>query len=406
MVWTTRLREAAYTSPSGTRLTFAYDDVGRSVTAKGSVFEFIDADGSYVQDLGRSGRRYPMRIFIAGADYDLVAQQWDTALNERGQGTLEHPMYGPVLVVPFGEIRRRDDLVSAAGQAVFEFDFLETNSLIYPAPVADVQGVISEQLQAADDAQAAQFGSAFLEGVATTLADLRSRYNRALGTVSATLAPVVATVETAQRAFDQIQSSINRGIDVLIGQPLTLAYQTLQLIKTPARIAGQVTARLDAYQSLAQSFTSRTPVNRTALYNEDLFAQATTTAMAQAAVNTAFTRRPDAVLAAEQVLAQMDQLAQWRDEAFEVLGEVDDGAAWQATQELLATVAGALVDQSFDLAAKRAIVLTRPRTIIDVCFEVYGSVDDMLDQFLLDNDFSGDELIEIPRGREVVFYAE
>lgn len=405
MTWEKRIREAAYTSPGGTRLTFQYEDVGRTVSVKGATFEFTDADGTFVQDLGRTGRRYPLRMFFSGQDCDLQATAFEDALNERGQGTLEHPVYGSVLVVPFGDISRRDDLVSAANQAVLEVTFFQTNGLIYPSPVADTAGTVADQVAAAEEAQAEWFGAAFIEGTATTLADLRSRYNRALSTAQDFLRPIADTVTGAQRAFDQIQSSITRGLDVLIGQPLTLAYQTIQLIKTPARISQQVGARLDAYSNLFQQYIGRPAENRTALYTRDLFASTTATATAQAAFNTTYTRRPEAVQAAEQLLAQLDALASWRDEQFAAQGEVDDGSSWQATQDLLATVAGALVDQSFDLAAERVLVLTSDRSVIDVCFEVYGSVDDKLDTLMADNDLSGDEIVELPRGRRIVYYA-
>jgi prophage DNA circulation protein len=405
MTWENRLREAAYTSPSGTRLTFQYEDVGRTVSVKGATFEFTDADGTFVQDLGRTGRRYPLRMFFSGADCDLQATAFEDALNERGQGTLEHPAYGSVLVVPFGDISRRDDLVSAANQAVLEVTFFQTNGLIYPSPVADTAGTVADQVAAAEEAQAQWFGAAFVESTATVLADLRSRYNAALNTASDILRPIADTVTGTQRAFDQIQSSITRGLDVLIGQPLTLAYQTIQLIKTPARISQQVGARLDAYSNLFQQYIGRPAENRTALYTRDLFASTTATATAQAAFSTTYTRRPEAVQAAEQLLAQLDVLAAWRDEQFAAQGEVDDGSSWQATQDLLATVAGALVDQSFDLAAERVLVLTSDRSIIDVCFEVYGSVDDKLDMLMADNDLSGDEIVELPRGRRIVYYA-
>lgn len=405
MTWENRLREAAYTSPSGTRLTFQYEDVGRTVSVKGATFEFTDADGTFVQDLGRTGRRYPLRMFFSGADCDLQATAFEDALNERGQGTLEHPAYGSVLVVPFGDISRRDDLVSAANQAVLEVTFFQTNGLIYPSPVADTAGTVADQVAAAEEAQAQWFGAAFVESTATVLADLRSRYNAALNTASDILRPIADTVTGTQRAFDQIQTSITRGLDVLIGQPLTLAYQTIQLIKTPARISQQVGARLDAYSNLFQQYIGRPAENRTALYTRDLFASTTATATAQAAFSTTYTRRPEAVQAAEQLLAQLDVLAAWRDEQFAAQGEVDDGSSWQATQDLLATVAGALVDQSFDLAAERVLVLTSDRSIIDVCFEVYGSVDDKLDMLMADNDLSGDEIVELPRGRRIVYYA-
>ena len=92
MSWLDRIREAAYTSPSSVRLTFDYEDVRKSIDKKTTAFDFPDADGTFVQDLGHTGRRYPLRIFFWGDDYDTEADAFEAALLERGTGKLEHPM--------------------------------------------------------------------------------------------------------------------------------------------------------------------------------------------------------------------------------------------------------------------------------------------------------------------------
>ena len=137
MAWNDRLREAAYTSPNGTRLTFDYEDVRNTVDKKTTGFEFPDANGTFVQDLGHSGRRYPLRIFFWGADYDQEAEAFEALLLERGIGKLEHPIYGAIDVVPFGTITRRDDLKTNANQAVIELTFWQTINLVYPTAQTD-----------------------------------------------------------------------------------------------------------------------------------------------------------------------------------------------------------------------------------------------------------------------------
>ena len=71
MAWQDRVKEAAYTSPGGTRTPFLYEDVRMSIEKKTTGFDFPDADGTLVQDLGHTGRRYPLRMFFSGDDYDL-----------------------------------------------------------------------------------------------------------------------------------------------------------------------------------------------------------------------------------------------------------------------------------------------------------------------------------------------
>ena len=123
MSWQDRLREAAYTSPSGIRFLFLYEDIRFSVDKKTTAFDFPDAEGTYIQDFGNTGRRYPFRVIFAGPDYDLKATAFSAALAEPGIGKLETPLYGAIDVVPFGTITRRDALKSAGNQAIFEIVF-------------------------------------------------------------------------------------------------------------------------------------------------------------------------------------------------------------------------------------------------------------------------------------------
>lgn len=450
MSWEDNLKEAAYTSPSGTRLTFIYENVSREQGIKSTNFDFADADGTFVQDMGRTGRRYPLQLIMSGDNCDTEANAWELALSERGQGTLEHPVYGSILVVPTGSVRRRDDLVSAANQVIIEVEFMETNSLIYPAPVADPVAEASAFGDIADAAQAAGFSQGFINSAIAELAELQTYYNSAVNTVDEYLGPVSSAVSKANKAFRQIKSSIDNGLSSLVGKPLTLGYQTIQLIKTPARIVESVSARVQAsanqatnylsgsvssssqsaqytttssassstatvtreratgriaaYSEVISTMLASAPENRAHLYNNDLFASSAATSMALSAVNTAFDRRKDAVAAAEQILDAMDSLSSWRDSGYKDMGEIDDGNSWQATQQMMAYVAGILVDSSFNLLNENKLTLTSDRTIIDLCFELYGDGDLYLDQFITDNDLSGDEIIEIPRGRVVTYY--
>lgn len=394
MGWQDRLREAAYTGPSGTRLTFTYEATNEEFDQKGGAFEFADADGTYVQPMGVTGRRYPLRVILWGDDYDLQASAFMDLLAESGQGILEHPVHGRKDVVPVGTVKRRDDLVRGANQAIIEVAFFDTIGLVYPSAARDAQEVT---LDAANAAQAAQ-----LEESGVTLeADFLAKYNAALDQVSDALAAITPDFNQ----FNAIENSINRGLDVLIRDPLTLAFQTQQFIQQPSRFLDSAKARLDAYGNLAQGLLDTTVTLATSLAVGDLFASATATATAQAATRTEYASRPEAVAAAEALLILMDDLAQYRDDSYAVVEEIDTGTSWQATQAVLAVSAGILIEQSFALAQERTIVIASPRSIIDLSYELYGEVDAKLDGLINNNDLSGDEIIELPRGREIVYYA-
>jgi prophage DNA circulation protein len=414
MAWNDRIREAAYTSPSGERLTFGHENVSKKVDKKTTGFEFPDADGTFVQDLGHTGRKYPLRVFFWGSDYDQEADAFEAALLERGTGKLEHPIYGTVDVVPFGTITRRDDLKTGANQAVLEITLWETIGLIYPAAQNDPASAVLAAVDEYNDAVAAEFEEVTDLDSAVDAATFKNDYQALLDSASSGMESLLVPPGGAvAQQFNAVLDSINQGIDVLIAQPLTLAFQTAILIQSPARALSAIEARLDAYKNLADSIISgddsvATPSTDASSSNKfhtnDLYASTYVTGSVVSVVNNQFTTKTEALAAADVVLDQLADVTDWRDANFQSLGEVDTGSSYQQLQEAVALTAGFLVEISFTLKQERRVVLTRNRTIIDLVAEFYGSVDDQLDFFINSNNLSGSEILEVPKGREVVYY--
>lgn len=410
MAWNERLREAAYTSPSGTRIRFDYEDVRREIDKKTTAFNFPDADGTYVQDLGNTGRRYPLRMFFWGSDYDLQAAAFEQILGERGQGKLEHPIYGTIDVVPFGTITRRDDLKTAANQAVIELTFFETIGLVYPTRQSDPGSEVLTAVEEYNAAAAENFEDTVDVASAAQRATLKNDFESILSDVEAGLRAVADVQDDVRKQFDAVNDSISQGIDTLIGQPLDLAFQTSILIQAPARAAASISDRLDAYGNLADSIISGASADNSAINNandfrsRDLSASGAVTGSVVSVVNNQFERKPDALEAAERVLEQFDAVNGWRDTALVDLGLIDTGGAYQKLQEAVALTAGFLVEISFTLKQERRIVLDRARTIIDLAAELYGSIDDQLDFLIQSNGLSGSEILELPAGREILYY--
>lgn len=413
MAWQDRIRQAAYTSPSGERITFTYEDVSKSVDKKTSAFEFPDADGTFIQDLGHSGRKFPLRVIITGDDYDLTANAFDAALEERGPGKLEHPIYGTRDVVPFGSIRRRDDLRSAGNQAIIDVTFWETIGLVYPTAQDDPAADVLEAVTAYNGANAEQFAQSTSLTSAVEQAIARTGYTDLLDRTRNGLNVIADTQTDVKRAFDVVYDSINLGIDTLIGQPLNLAFQTSILIQTPARALTSIKARLSAYRDLAESIIGATdaiqtpsldsqPLNK--FKTDDLYATGYITGSIVSSLNTEFTTRPEAVSAAAEIIDQFEQVNDWRDSNFRSLAETDTGEAYQQLQLAAALAAGYLVELSFSLKQERTVVLDRNRTIIDLAAELYGTVDPELDLLINSNNLSGSEIIELPAGREILYY--
>lgn len=428
MPWQDRIREAAYTSPGGTRVVFTYSNVARTTTKRTTAFEFPGVAGAYVQDNGRGARVFPLRCIFAGADHDLAAEAFEAALLERGVGRLEHPFYGTHDVVPFGDITRRDDLRDAANQTVVEVTFWRSLRAVYPRGQAGQAGDVRAALDDYRGAQGEQFESGSDLSTTVARASAATRWRANLDLVSANLATVAAVNDDIRRGFDDAMRAIDLSLDVLLGQPLELVAQTVDLLALPAEADARLEVRLGAYLALSRSIIAEAtsnpaealiggsvlPGRRRTVTNDFLSAQVyglgAVGGAVLATVETDYLSRPHAIAAAAALAVHLGEVVEWMDTGFEALEvadatTVDTGEAYQAIQAATAAAAGYLLDTAFALVPERRVVLDRPRTVIDLAAELYGAVDTRIEFLIETNELTGSEILELPRGKSIVYYA-
>lgn len=402
-----RILEAAYISPGGRRFTFQYEDVSRSFDKLGAEFTFPDSVGTYVQDLGRSGHKYPLIMFFNGDDHDLEANAFEAALGEAGVGAIEHPRYGHVPVVPLGAITRTDNLKSGGNQASISVTLLETIEFIFPALSTDPAAEVTNAIDEYNTAKAQEFEDQLNVGSEIERVTFESRYSATISDAKSGLDDIANQDDSVFSTFNNIHDSIINSLDLLVGQPLALALQTSLFLQTPALAGTQIGARLDAYRNLLNVLIASVQPQSNSFQNDDLFASGMVTGSVVSVVNTQFETKTQAITAAEEVITQMDALTVWRDDSYEALEQIDTGAAYQQLQNAVALAAGFLVQISFTLKQERRVVLQRARTIIDLAAQYYPDEqlsDDSINFVISSNNLSGLEYIEIPAGTEFIYF--
>ena len=64
------------------------------------------------------------------------------------------------------------------------------------------------------------------------------------------------------------------------------------------------------------------------------------------------------------------------------------------------------LEVSFSLPVKVSFFTNRARTILDLCYELYQNIDDdILEYFIKTNGLTGEEIIMVPQGTEIIYYA-
>ena len=404
MSWRDRLREAALTAPDGTRITFDFEDVSKSFDKKTSAFDAPDADGTYIQEFGNTGGKYPIRIFFWGSDYDIEAANFEKNLRQRGDFTLDHPAYGVIKVVPFGTISRKDSLTSAGNQAVFDITFWETTGLIYPSSQQDSESSIPSAVDSCNRAAANLFSGKVDLSTVFNQSQLNGEYTAVFDITRQAIESLASVDADVNTLFNTISQSIDSSLDLLITDPEALAAQTIILIQSVTDLDIDIKGKLSVFSNLGRLLRVRKPKNNNALQTFDLYCNTYLAASVMSVAGATFSTKQDAVSAAEDLLAQLDEVVTWRDDNYNALSVVDTGESYAPLLDSVALAAGYLVASSFDLKQEYSLVLDRARTIIDLAGELYGEIDEKLN-FLIDtNNFSGSEIMEIPKGRTVLYY--
>lgn len=419
--WAGRVKEGAYTPPTGIRIPFKFEDVSREIELRNGKFDFVGIDNSYIQQNGFSAREYPMRIIFTGRDHDQLGTAFEVGLLKKGQGFLEHPLYGSFPVVPIGKIVRRNDLVKAANETIIEVTFSTSLLLVYPAAVSFPLNELEAALGDFSVVAALAFQNAMsLERTVNQSAGKVS-VRRGLQKISSSLRQISDRTAATRRRFDDQFRLINDGLDVLIGQPIQLARQLTALARAPAQALTALKARLDGYARLlsdlinsgtaGEEFGTVTRTDResaiNSFYISDHIALSALSGSVESVIETTFTSRPEAQRAAIEIQRQLDEIVEWRDRRITELGVIDIGEGYQAIQEIVAGVTSYLVGLSFELLPERIMTTKHATTAINLCAELYGELSDERLQFFIDtNELTGDELNEIPKDRAIVWYAE
>jgi prophage DNA circulation protein len=428
--WEKRLKRGQYKSPSGKVIKFDCLASERKFQLRGTMFEFDGIDEGYIQRKGIGSRQYPLTCIFQGETHDLEATAFENALTERGFGTLTHPLYGEFKVIPFGEIGRNNSFVDKVNQSAVEVTFWTSTVTPYPTDQINFANEMAASIANFDVEMAQAYSRNVDLRTMARKANLKSTYKAFLRNVSSGYKSISDEISGARGEIRDVQDTVNRTIDVFIGQPLLLAKQAIALAKAPARALTGIERRLAGYQFMVRDMIASTlalpkqtlgaSLNLGSrlikiandMHTADLFVLSNTVGAAQATLEYNFANKREALQSAESIVSMYNDTIAWRDDQFEALeaiplgqSQLDTGEAYAAYQKVVAYATGRLVEISFSLFPERYVILDRPRALLELCAELYGRVDDStVDALISTNKLTGDEIMEMPRGRRITYY--
>jgi len=411
MAWQDNIQSAAYTSPSGARFEFQWEDVSVDVDKKTTLFTFPEKDGAFIQDLGTGGRNFPFTIFFSGSDYDEISDAFFLALEEKGAGKLEHPKYGDRIVVPTGKITRRDNITTAGNQAVFQVAFSETiEEITFPLSSESTKDEIDSIAGIFQENTAVQVAEAITLDNANEAASLQVTANESVNKIALFLEDLAKLTDDIKAAFDTVKVAYQENVKNVITNASSVLEQAILLIRLPSQVGTSITDQFDSYGSMIDNLISSvgTSDGSNVPSNNYLYANtlvsAALSALCEGSIKSTIASRPEAVLASEEIIDYYDKITTWQDENITALGLIDSGQSFSALTSVISKTAIYLVNASFDLPSEHRETIQDDRNVIEYLASVGLDVETDLDFFIQINELTACEIEIMPKGLEVVYY--
>ena len=438
MAWKDSIKDATYTSPSGKEFTFHYSSgVTSELDLKTATFTFPEKDGALVVPLGYGGKRFPMTIQFYGENCIDDADSFEAGLKERGYGELQHPVYGIHKVVPTGTIKRSDDVVQQLNVSSVEVTFSETLiGQTFPDSKTLTQDEINSAMDSFTDAAAAEFANNMNPENVSQSISVQSTLKKIVSSIIDGIEDLCKQSNSVYASFQEIQSGLDNAISSVASEPIKLAQQLLYLSKAPSRLCITVTSKIEGYstvindlisnfkkdkyginaakndficarlavQSLMASLSSGIALAMVSDGEIDSPAGESSAAVSDVESNPGrFKSREDAVDAVDSLLELYDDVIDFLDLKTDEDFIVETGEGFDYMRNVVSSSVQMILDQSFNLDTRKIIKLGQDRQIIELMYELYGNLDRM-DEFIVDNQITYNELIVLPMGKEVAYY--
>ena len=183
--------------------------------------EYPNSDQRYVEELGKLPPTFSLTAIVHGDDAITQRFRLENALEQRGLGTLVHPIYGElkVAVLNFSVSSNQ----TSVGQFVFDIQFAQSRENISPSPGTPTNQSITNLAQDAKDKANDQLVSLYKAPTTPSVFDsVVSTVEGVASQVREKVQGIVEKTSAGAAGFDRVYRSITRNISYVVSSAQTL----------------------------------------------------------------------------------------------------------------------------------------------------------------------------------------
>ncbi len=425
MDFSKKLKKGKYTSPSGKESVFLWGSLSRETDLKTGLFTFPDKDGAEVQHQGAGATSFPLTCIFNGQTCMERADAFEKMLFEKGVGELQHPIYGTHKVVPHGKVKRVDDMLSGVGDAVVEVTFVKviSDNLVPKLEKVEVDE-INEKYDKFTDVACEDFSKGIAVDSVDEKLNLKADLKESIESIKNTLANFSGGMnQNLNDCKQSIKEMFNKGDSVFIAS-YTVSKSILNTFSYLSQIDCSISEKVKAYSFLIAKIISQfrnDPVGVNNVTNSimttrlvlggAISALATGVAVQSVCenefdVNKGVLTREESLNAGLEILNLYETIKDFDDSKIASNSFVDKNSEFYfQLQDLIYECVLVIFNSSFVLPIRRTIVLDRDRQLLELCAELYGSLD-FVDSLIFENKLKADEIVLLPMGKEISYYVE
>lgn len=422
MSWESELREEIrFSSPNFNLFNAKWKNDERSASRKLGIFGPPKFKGEIVQDLGVKSTLYPLNIFFDGFFHNKDADEFfEACTTESGAWEVIHPVKGP-LILQLVSVREVMAPVDAGNYTEFQTEWIEPANitrLISPAELA--ASILNSALSAIGDAQLilTQLRADAYSAIQSTI----NTINKVAGFSDNVLAEITATDALVQESYLSARAALDGALaEYGIGEsdPSGFGEATANVVTSPVNASNSFSQRFTAYNNMATEILTLTPSTTTeddfnTVSSQEFSIALALIAIAQTTATSVFSTRADVISAMENLTDIFNSSTAALDEIQDAFSGLDiDFQYFSETQtytsliNLYALAMQYLITQFFNLSAEKKFTLKTARSPIEITVTEYGELGDsdvFYNLFLESNKLSGNDILLLNPGREVVIY--
>ena len=230
---------------------------------------------------------------------------------------------------------------------------------------------------------------------------------------------VINATRTADDIFLEIQTEISQALNDYITNPLLAIMSINRVLKRPAELAVNITNKVLGYSSFIETIINNNAYTYSQKALKETMISFAAMDMCISVTNGDFKDKNESLYTEKLLLEQERKILN----SFETIdGEIAgtyeekylQGEYYtiniEAKKELIRMfdiTRTYLIENINNLPTKRTLVLNKDRNYIDVCYEVYGNVEEeTLNRLIEDNNIKGEEIFMLRKGRSINYYID